>query len=49
MTALATPGDVTNDGVPELLARRADGTLHLYRVNSASMTYLRQVGSGWGA
>ncbi len=48
MTAFITAGDVDADGRPDLMARRNDGTLHLYRfASSGTLSYVRQVGSGW--
>jgi hypothetical protein len=48
-TALTTRGDFSGDGVPDILARTADGLLLMYRGNGRGgfiSPYL-QVGSGW--
>lgn len=45
-----SPGDLTGDGRPDLLARRrSDGTLWLYAGNGKGgwSVYSRQVGTGW--
>lgn len=48
ITWIGNPGDVTRDGRADLLARRKDGTLHLYRGNgNGTVSYARQVGHGW--
>ena len=49
-TALLAPGDFHGDGKPDLLARRPDGALLLYRGNGDSgfAGAAVQVGSGWG-
>jgi hypothetical protein len=49
-TALASGGDRSGDGKPDVLARRPDGTLNLYRGNGAGgwMTGKGEpVGTGW--
>ena len=49
-TALAAGGDFSGDGKADVLARRADGTLLLYRGNGASgwLTGVGEpIGSGW--
>lgn len=48
MTAIATPGDFDLDGRPDLVARRTDGTLHLYRILvTGTLSYVKQIGNGW--
>jgi FG-GAP-like repeat len=48
-TALLTPGDWNGDGSNDLLARRSDGALILYRGNGKGgfISPYPQVGSGW--
>ena len=49
-TALASGGDFSGDGKPDVLARRADGALLLYRGNGASGWVTgagEPIGSGW--
>ncbi len=51
-TALAGGGDFSGDGKPDVLARRADGTLAVYRGNGAGGWVTgkgEQIGSGWGS
>jgi Glycosyl hydrolases family 43/FG-GAP-like repeat len=47
---IVAAGDRTGDGIPDVLAlRSSDSTLHLYRGTGAgTITYARQVGTGWG-
>ncbi|MFG3083525.1 trypsin-like serine protease [Streptomyces parvulus] len=51
--ALATAGDVTGDGRPDLLARDTSGVLWLYKgtgsTGSAAFKARVKVGGGWGA
>ncbi|MGW3860620.1 trypsin-like serine protease [Streptomyces sp. NPDC005047] len=51
--ALATAGDVTGDGRPDLLARDTSGVLWLYKgtgsTGSATFKARVKVGGGWGA
>ncbi|MGZ4624533.1 MAG: FG-GAP repeat domain-containing protein, partial [Mycobacteriales bacterium] len=51
MDALIAPGDLTGDGVPDLLARRrSDGVLLLYPGNGAgAFRAPTTIGKGWGA
>ena len=49
-TALLSPGDFTGDGKPDVLARRPDGGLLLYRGDGAGGWLTgtgEQIGSGW--
>ena len=49
-TALASGGDFSGDGKPDVLARSPDGTLRLYRGNGAggwTSGTGEQIGSGW--
>jgi heme oxygenase len=49
-TAILAPGDFSGDGKPDVLARRADGALMLYRGNGAGGWITgagEQIGSGW--
>ncbi len=49
-TALLTPGDFSGDGRPDVLARRGDGLLFLYRGNGAggwATAAPQEIGSGW--
>jgi len=49
---LAAPGDWDNDGYPDLVARRPDGTLCLFRGDGRGRlqnTSCVAIGSGWGA
>ncbi|WP_406830290.1 peptidoglycan-binding protein [Pedococcus sp. KACC 23699] len=51
---IATPGDLTGDGRPDLLARGANGLLYLYAGTGAGttgtgLTSGRVVGTGWGS
>lgn len=48
-TALTTRGDFSGDGFPDILARRSDGALLVYRGNGATgfISPYPQVGSGW--
>jgi heme oxygenase len=51
-TAVLSPGDFNGDNKPDLLVRRADGALLLYRGNGAGgwLTGMGEpIGSGWGA
>ena len=50
-TAVLSPGDFSGDDKPDLLVRRADGALLLYRGNGAGgwLTGMGEpIGSGWG-
>ena len=50
-TAVLSPGDFSGDNRPDLLARRSDGVLLLYRGNGAGgfLTGMGEpIGSGWG-
>jgi FG-GAP-like repeat/Tachylectin len=49
-TAILAPGDFSGDGHPDLLARRSDGALLLYRGNGESgfSGDAQVVGTGWG-
>jgi heme oxygenase len=50
-TALLSPGDFSGDGRPDLLVRRSDGALLMYRGNGAGgwLTGMGEpIGSGWG-
>ena len=44
-----SPGDFSGDGLPDLLARAADGTVYLYRGNGVGGWLLPRatVGTGW--
>ena len=48
-TAVFSPGDFSGDGLPDLLARAADGTVYLYRGNGVGGWLLPRatVGTGW--
>ena len=49
-TALLSPGDWSGDGKPDVLARRADGALLMYRGNGAGgwvTGAAEPIGSGW--
>jgi hypothetical protein len=49
-TAVLSPGDFSGDGKPDVLARRSDGALLLYRGNGASGWITgagEQIGAGW--
>jgi hypothetical protein len=49
-TAILTPGDFSGDGKADLLARKPDGTLLLYRGNGAGSWQPgtgEQIGAGW--
>jgi hypothetical protein len=49
-TALASGGDFSGDGKPDILARQSDGSLLLYRGNGASGWVTgngEKIGSGW--
>jgi hypothetical protein len=48
-TALLAPGDFSGDGNADILARKSDGSLLLYRGNGAGgfMSPYPKVGSGW--
>ena len=49
-TALLTPGDWSGDGKPDLLARRPDGALLMYRGNGAggfATGTAEPIGAGW--
>ena len=46
-TALVSPGDFTGDGHPDLLGRRADGTLALYTGTGSGLSGGTTVGWGW--
>ena len=51
-TALLPGGDFSGDGKPDVLARRADGVLLMYRGNGAGgwiTGTAEPIGSGWGA
>ena len=45
--ALVGPGDWDGDGAADLLARRADGTLWLYKGTGGGFGTASQVGNGW--
>ena len=51
MNALFTPGDFTGDGRPDILARKTNGDLMLYRGNGAgNLVYPpTRIGGGWGS
>ena len=51
-TALASGGDFSGDGKPDVLARKSDGVLLMYRGNGASgwLTGAGEpIGAGWGS
>lgn len=51
-TALAAGGDFSGDGKPDVLARRSDGVLLMYRGNGAGGFLTgtgEQIGSGWSS
>ncbi|UUT35753.1 FG-GAP repeat domain-containing protein [Microbacterium elymi] len=49
-TALFTATDFDGDRRPDLIARKSDGTLWLYRMSgSGSWSGARKIGTGWGA
>ena len=49
MTAIFSPGDFDGSGTPDVLARKADGKLLLYRGNGrGGFGAVSTVGSGWG-
>lgn len=49
MTAIAAPGDLTGDRVPDLVARDGSGVLWLYpRTAAGGWSSRIRVGSGWG-
>ena len=48
MTAVIGAGDMDGNGTPDVVARRADGTLSLYRGNGkGGWGAVSSIGSGW--